>query len=733
MRLRHGPNRSRHAGLACLVAVLCAFTAAGFGGAGVATASAQPPFLTTASVGLTVDDVSPSTPVATNAKTPLTFTLTLVNRSDQTLDGLTVQAVRATPITTQADLDAAIAKPHEPVDPSLVATVPARTPVTASLAPGAQTEVSYATTSSLVDDRTGLCICHAAAIYPIYFTVSFTDVAGDTITVGSAQTYVPAFDAKPRRVQVSWLWPIIDRPHRADLADPRVFTDDDLATSVATGRLSRVLAVAELTARRVPLTLVVDPELIDELAVMSTGNYRVRVGSKTVPGTGAAAARHWLAGLRSVLAAPGIELVFTPPADPDVQSLTRAGLTWQTALPAAQQAQVRAALGGHVGRTDIMWPADDTINGPTAAAAAAHGVTTVVLDDGTMPPTGRAVSSAALAPFASANTVLVAAVASTGVQRYVLPALSVGGGGTSRLPLLVAEVAMRTIASDTTTPYVVIAPPRTIDPMPTAAARAIEDTARASWSAPVTVTTAAQTIGAEPRPGLVTPVVSRRLPSDMLHAIHATIDDTDALQSMLLPANAAALLANEPEVVQRLGSSAWSRSPSDGTAYAADVTRQLDALTSGVRIQQPSTGSYTLASRNSPLPLTIDNDLPYPVRVQVAVSAADGLPGFSASAPGVHEIPADSRLTLQIHTHVERTGRFPVQVSLLAPNGDAIGATVILTVHSTALGTIGIIITIVAGAVLVLALCVRLVRRLARRRRTPPPPPVPQPEAMVRQ
>jgi hypothetical protein len=53
-----------------------------------------------------------------------------------------------------------------------------------------------------------------------------------------------------------------------------------------------------------------------------------------------------------------------------------------------------------------------------------------------------------------------------------------------------------------------------------------------------------------------------------------------------------------------------------------------------------------------------------------------------------------------------------VQAALFTPNNFQLGVAVNLSVHSTALGTIGLIITIVAGAVLVLALLVRLIRRL---------------------
>jgi hypothetical protein len=47
---------------------------------------------------------------------------------------------------------------------------------------------------------------------------------------------------------------------------------------------------------------------------------------------------------------------------------------------------------------------------------------------------------------------------------------------------------------------------------------------------------------------------------------------------------------------------------------------------------------------------------------------------------------------------------------------------VLVSVHSTALGTIGVIITIVAAVVLALALVVRLIRRLRRRRSLAAPP-----------
>ena len=97
------------------------------------------------------------------------------------------------------------------------------------------------------------------------------------------------------------MWPLIDRPHR--LTDDTVFSDDSLATIVGPGgRLDRALTVVERTADTVPLTLVVDPELLDELAVMATGKYTVDTGApgtSPVPGTGQLAADTWLQRFRA--------------------------------------------------------------------------------------------------------------------------------------------------------------------------------------------------------------------------------------------------------------------------------------------------------------------------------------------------------------------------------------------------------------------------------------------------
>jgi len=285
------------------------------------TAGAQQP-LTDHSVTVTVLSVTPTTPARSTTPQPLIVALRLGNTTDQSLE-LTIQGDRGDPISTQSALDRALADPQLP-DPSLVARFGTKAPVTASLGPQGTTTVQYRSTSATVPDKAGLCICQNR-IYPLRFTAHSVDSSGADTVVGSGQTYIPAFgESAPRPVQVSWVWPIIDRPHR--LSADNVFTDDTLSASVRGGRLDRVLNVVETAGKTVPMTLVIDPGLIDELAVMATGIYAYLSEGKPVPGAGGEAARSWLARLRRALDADSaMEIDFTPPADPDVQSLTHNG------------------------------------------------------------------------------------------------------------------------------------------------------------------------------------------------------------------------------------------------------------------------------------------------------------------------------------------------------------------------------------------------------------------------
>jgi hypothetical protein len=205
--------------------------------------------------------------------------------------------------------------------------------------------------------------------------------------------------------------------------------------------------------------------------------------------------------------------------------------------------------------------------------------------------------------------------------------------------------------------------------------------------------------------------------AQMLPTIAALLDQRD-------DPRARAFVASLPAAIQRAKSSAWRDAD-----FAAEATRFVNRLgttvtgiTDRVRILGPTSGSYTLASDNSPLPITVENDLPYEINVRVRLAADLDTPGFSATDIGTQHVERNQRHTFKIPTTVLRVGTIKIHAQLYAGATPlSLGAPVSMRVRSTAFGTVGVIITVVAGVALAGALLWRLFRRLRARRAQKPP------------
>jgi hypothetical protein len=601
------------------------------------------------------------------------------------------------------------------------------TKLAVTLAPNSTVHMIYRTTTDISSDGQ-LCLC-ANAIYPLYFTADYKSTDGTSAEVAAAQTFVPSFTRAPAKARVGWLWPLLDRPHR--LTQDGAFSDDDLATEVLPGgRLDQLLRVVErVAARQVPMTLVTDPDLIDELAVMSgidtAAPYEVTTAAGTAPGTGTTAATAWLQRLRDVLAAhASIELAFTRFADPAVESMTQAGLEWSVDLSATMQARVTDALGGS--RTplyDIAWPAQGTISKPTLATLVRQGTRTVVVNDRVLPGgSARTIIPDALAPVATTAGPAVAAVTSTPIQRWVGRVLAPGGEGLAVLPDLVAELAIRVVTSLDQSHYILIAPPRNLTVDPAVAVRAILDTSLTSWSSPLALRAATRVVTPVDH-GALTRVAGPELPAATVRSLRDVAEAYPELGSLFTTdADRTAQLGGVPDAVQRCEStSLLLQDRRASIALARQLQRQLQT---GIRAQvylvPPSNGTYTLASRKSQLPVTIWNKLDLEVQVKISVTSVSGVPGLSAPDL-IRKIRPNSKVQIPVPTEVDRAGHFDVDVSLSTPDGLPLGDPVFLSVRSTALGTIGVVITIAAAVVLACALVVRFVQRM-RKRKLPRPP-----------
>jgi hypothetical protein len=481
----------------------------------------------------------------------------------------------------------------------------------------------------------------------------------------------------------------------------------------------------------VPVTVLIDPELLNELELMATGPYQVQAGhNRLVPGTGKAQATAWLDRLRTLLGTAGqLRVQLTAYADPDVQALHEAGLSWSTTLPSTIQQRVTTALGNRSAESSLSWPAGGTVSRSTLSAMVARGIGTVLIDSRRVAPrTPAAGVRPGLARLASDGRDVGVGLLDPTVQGYVQQAVTATGGpGTAVLPQLMSELTIRAVQEPTTQHVAILTPPRWVDPDVDAAARTIETTSHSLVTRPIALGDA---VGGELIPNgrrrlTAAPASASTLPEASLAAGGKLAAELPTLRGLLTPPTPAtpdpqvqALLAALPLEGQRVGSSAWGR-PGNATSaarFARGLTSQLDTLASGVKIVT-SSGSYTLASDNSPLPITVENNLPYQVTVTVEVTPLNGLPGFKAK-PSTKVVGARQKATLRLATSVDRTGRIRVVAALYTSDGQhRVGDAVEMTVRSTALGVVGVVITVVAGAVLVLALLIRFGRRLRNRKR----------------
>ena len=106
--------------------------------------------------------------------------------------------------------------------------------------------------------------------------------------------------------------------------------------------------------------------------------------------------------------------------------------------------------------------------------------------------------------------------------------------------------------------------------------------------------------------------------------------------------------------------------------------------------------------------------------MQVSIQTVSNIVGFSAQTLQHETIPARQQVSLRMAVKVQQAGRFQVDATLATPDGTPLGQPVRLQVRSTALGGIGVTITLVATGILVVALVVRFVRRFRHRQRPPP-------------
>ena len=727
----------------------------------------------------------------------IVVTGTLVNDSPDAFTDLTVRLQRGEAITSRRGLAADVAEPDE----GTAAAAPFL-PVPGELDPGDSLAFSYTTTAEQLQ-------LPEVGVFPALVNVNGTRDGGTTERIGELATHLVAQPAVPRsRTTVAWLWPVVDRPHRDATG---AFTDDELADTVGPdGRLDRALDVLEQLPPpagpgAVPVTLAVDPALLEELSVMAAGPYAV--GDRD--GGGTADAADFLDRLRDLAAVHPVVALSYADADADaLLSVGQADVLTRT-LPGTAEGTARQPVtaggtvattpaargtdgGGEAARgdagggapaddgtgadgtgddgiadttplpdgaaddadgtgagaaiirdvldvepvTDLAWPAGDAVRPDTLDVLQAGGVAGVVLAEAALSDGEEAVGDTARTVATARTTVrtgageLPALVADGALAELVARAGDDPDGARLAEQQYLAELGVLTEQLDATAPdtaqTVLVAPPRLVDAAPGWATAMISDTSTQPWLAATSLADLA--VGPATGPagdaGDARDAGEVQLPpgadgSALPEAGLAEIAETSTVRDDFAAAvvgDPATVLAGYDAALARASSAAWRSDPAGFAAATADLRDTVADLRDQVTLLAPAEGTYSLASDDAPLVLTVQNDLPFAVDVRLDLTTRANV-GLSTEDVGVTRLEPQSRTTVQVPTQVRQSGSFAVTAALTTPAGGPLGAPVQLQVRSTAYGTVTLAITLGAGVLLGLLFLRRLVRFLGRRRR----------------
>lgn len=518
------------------------------------------------------------------------------------------------------------------------------------------------------------------------------------------------------------LWPLVGtRPSVVGSAGGReVLSDDGLATSLAPGgRLFGLVDSVRQAATGDPallttLCFAVDPDLLATVRSMA-GGYRVRTASGTTAGRGAAAAAAWLAMLKGLTT--GHCVLPLPYADADLVALNRTHGSALLRLALSQSTAVAGYLGA-ARLADVVWPADNALDPATITELAGLGMNTVLLDQDSVRPADRT-GPASLAGFTGAAAPKVVPidhqVAAAMAPRTDEP--TVDDAGVSAQDGLGATI-YRTVFAGTGEPLLV-APPRRWSPSAEQAAAFLAGLTTVLGGHYATPAALGDAVGAVPAGRPVRPVYPRSaVAAEVTQRVATAAVRTDGqqrdVQRAMTPDRTKPNPVRPSQLITplRLGvlrgvSTAWRGDEQGALAALAADSREFEDLAAKVSLVQHNL-PILLGSRDSKLPVTVNNGLPVDVAVRVDLTGDAGLP--SGSTEDV--IPAGASLTVFVSTSIARSGRISAYATVRTPGGTQFGQQARLELVSSRYGTIIVIVTALAFALLVLLSGRRIYRRV---------------------
>jgi hypothetical protein len=694
--------------------------------ADAATAAAAQP-TGTPQVSLAITSVSPA--YARPGKT-VTVTGTLTNDSGAALQGLQVQLGSSSVPFSSRNLLQEYAvgtfADDQPV-PGAVTDLPA------SLAPRAT--VGWAVTLHPVQvplTSFGVYPLAADADSPV-----FGQLAED-------RTFLPFWPGKrdldPDPQQIAWVWPLIDQPRQA-MCSGRLLNDGLAASLASGGRLNGLLQAGRQYASSAQLTWAVDPALLANVATMAKPYVVVGNGGQC---TGTAeraspAAASWLAQLKAATA--GQPMFVTPYADADIAALTRDGMNADLTRAFTEGRAVASSIlgrdftapaaGSDTNLAEVAWPADGIADYAVLENLAGNdGITTVVLDSSTMPPSPQV----DFTPAAQTSTPdgegprLKVLLSDDTITQIIGSADSPSASKATAFAVAqryLAETAMIAAEQPSVARSIVVTPPRRWDPPAGLASDLLRETVSAPWLQPASLGELAnvQHPAGQVRRQAPDAVSQAALGPSLLAQARQLDQQVKLLQSIQQTPDPALDYG-----VAAAESTAWRGGGSvAGSAQAQQFSLYLSGQEDKLRLSGPK--RITLAGLKGPVPVSITNGLGYTVRVKLEADPVSGI--TVKSPPQLLVIPPGQQQIKKVEVAAATAGLATLRLRLVTPEGTPLSAQDTVYIQATHYGTLALVIIGAALAVFILTSVTRAVRRRRASRdgsADPDPGPGPGPE-----
>ncbi|MDQ8707718.1 DUF6049 family protein [Streptomyces sp. LHD-70] len=538
--------------------------------------------------------------------------------------------------------------------------------------------------------------------------------------LGVERTFLPwQSEAPGEKTKVSFLWPLISTSHltaetASDEQQTPVFADDKLAEEVAPGgRLEQMLSLG----KDLPVTWVIDPDLLASLDAMATKGYSVENpdGGNPIPGSAKnrALAKQWLNELQQ--AVKGKKIVALPFADPDLASLAHQGKAVGGSLSHLQPATdvaaqtVKSVL--HVEpSTDFAWPADGAVDPSVvdvATSAGAHSV--IARSDSLRESRGLPYTPTAARPIGGGTTAVVAdARLSTAFQGDMTRAEN----STLAVQEFLAQSQMITLQNPDKQRSIVVAPQR----MPTASqaqtmAQALGALDSESWTEPDDLISAAK---ATPDPKAATqvpgtgayPAKLRRqeLPKAAFESVRTTQETLGRFKVILSAPDR--VVTPFGRAMDRELSTSWRGHAHEAETYRNSVQRYLTTLTGQVGLIEKTEAK--LSGRSATIPITVQNNLVQGVEnLTLRLTSTKPTRLKIGERPGAYEeqpikVSGGHSQTVKFTTTANANGPVPVVGQLYTEDGTPYGKEIRFDVDVTEI-TLTVML-VIAGGILLLVL-----------------------------